>query len=659
MSSRRIARFMALILLVAWIGSACKSTGEIEVPDFGSFGGVTYRMVEQAHDGNHTVPPTNTIVGAPSSRATVDANSTLIVSFETSDVGTRAEPASERWKQLNELLETTKDMAREYERLNAIDIDINDEAAVAKLRTALRDYDRKLLALLTKNLPALIPEGGSFKMKDVLDGTWDGSPESDDPAFANLGRWIEKQLEIEQEQTESIIENADRYQVSVQAFLNPKNGKTSQLHVSKYDTIAQGEYAPIDRYAVRLTDAERAELKMRLEQAELAADAIREVTDKKKRRELQKTIDKLVGNIRNRFDKIAKTLRDGPTAWETELSAAESGLRDFAAAADTPTAAATSATTAADQLASFNATLKKIIEVTEKIDRLDKPVAGSGALFDTLLFGDDSIVSTIEDITVDVTEWPGKLEALLESTEELASVSGSPIVPDELTAFLTRVEKQFPDTFKFIDLAWAKLRVSRSQETGAAALADAKDKLRYHPLESAPDAEIELPRAGLFLGDDVDVRVAFYEDDDEEEPKPGNEVEEVSFRTTTTLTGLHRKIGAKLIFARAYSSEEEDAETWQPNVAAMADWHYYFRDPEGDFETTWNVIDPAIGLHAASLDQADDSVEVGLGLNLSVFEGFLSGGVGWNLSADRDQLYYFVGLDLVELLQAGQGLVSR
>ena len=172
------------------------------------------------------------------------------------------------------------------------------------------------------------------------------------------------------------------------------------------------------------------------------------------------------------------------------------------------------------------------------------------------------------------------------------------------------------------------------------------------PIDQLVPARIELHRAGLTLGDNVTVNVKVRED------RPGVDSEttvpEHSYKTEAVLFGVHRRIGGDLIFARVFGSDQ--ARDWKPNVAARAEWHYQERNPE-KARKVWNFIDPGIGLQLASLDQGSDSVELGMGGNLSLFSGLVIGGYGFNLSTER--MYVFIGINLLDVLNRAQGAVTQ
>jgi hypothetical protein len=62
-----------------------------------------------------------------------------------------------------------------------------------------------------------------------------------------------------------------------------------------------------------------------------------------------------------------------------------------------------------------------------------------------------------------------------------------------------------------------------------------------------------------------------------------------------------------------------------------------------------------MGVHLASLDQGNQDIEFGLGGNVSLFQGLIMGGVGFNLS-NNERPYVFVGLSLLNALQKAKEL---
>ena len=81
-------------------------------------------------------------------------------------------------------------------------------------------------------------------------------------------------------------------------------------------------------------------------------------------------------------------------------------------------------------------------------------------------------------------------------------------------------------------------------------------------------------------------------------------------------------------------------------------WNYH---PDGvnndsqrsSFEQGWRFLDPGIGVAVVALP-VQDKIELGVAAQLSVFNGFISGGVGFDVQADHNRTFWYIGLDLVK-----------
>lgn len=110
--------------------------------------------------------------------------------------------------------------------------------------------------------------------------------------------------------------------------------------------------------------------------------------------------------------------------------------------------------------------------------------------------------------------------------------------------------------------------------------------------------------------------------------------------------GWKAHVRPQLMFYRSTSGTSAER-SYKLNAAGLVEWAYRYAAPDTRWERFVNGWEPAFGLHVASLDQGDSSVEVGLGINLSLGDGLISTGWGYNLS-ERDH-YTFVGGDLFKL----------
>ena len=166
--------------------------------------------------------------------------------------------------------------------------------------------------------------------------------------------------------------------------------------------------------------------------------------------------------------------------------------------------------------------------------------------------------------------------------------------------------------------------------------------LWYDPLVM-PGVRVELDKTTWRVGDRVSLIVRV---------RVAGELGDLfsrGFRVEAGLTGLHPLFGSGLIFARGIKGSE-NARTWKTNVMAQVNWFNSIRAP-GKFGTFWNWLGMGAGLHLASLDMGQDSVEFGLGGNITLWRGLLSVGYGKNLNVSTDVAEYkFVALDLFHVL---------
>jgi hypothetical protein len=208
--------------------------------------------------------------------------------------------------------------------------------------------------------------------------------------------------------------------------------------------------------------------------------------------------------------------------------------------------------------------------------------------------------------------------------------------------------------------------------TGEATTAEKNLKnIRRSLLGFLPDVRIDLARSGVQRGDRVDIALEFHPGADGAKPPGGGAATSAAHDPDTNtdelagLVGFHLSVDdlgwsthvrPQLIFFRS-TSGTSDERSWQANAAGLIDWAYRFRSRHSAWQKFVNDWEPALGIHVASLDQGDSSVEVGTGVNLSMMNGLVSVGWGYNLS-ERDH-YYFLGGDLFKLFDKVKDMATK
>jgi hypothetical protein len=190
-----------------------------------------------------------------------------------------------------------------------------------------------------------------------------------------------------------------------------------------------------------------------------------------------------------------------------------------------------------------------------------------------------------------------------------------------------------------------KVTVKTAEPAGVEPLAVSIELANAQPAAILP-GRVNLRELGAGDGDELVIEVNV-------ERKLNDNGAEIVFHATYHFdiirARLHPEFAANLIFARADHGPDQ---AWAGNFAATVDWRWKLQD------TNWlgdviNWFEPGFGFHVASLDQQENDVlEIGIGPNVSLWGGLLQGGLGYNLNADRDHLYYFIGTDLFKLLQS-------
>lgn len=178
------------------------------------------------------------------------------------------------------------------------------------------------------------------------------------------------------------------------------------------------------------------------------------------------------------------------------------------------------------------------------------------------------------------------------------------------------------------------------------------------PIEDIRDTHMDLRRVQLNPGDEIMLRGILKKDD--------KEVDSTTSSFKVTRFKWYAELSPSVVLVRPDTIEggENDFQ-----FAPALSWlhHYVPRPHEDDWIADMlRTFDPAIGPHSIFLSfdtpQDDDAIQIGLGTTLSIWDKRLQFGAGYNLMADDDddgEIYYFVGTDLIGLLQQITGNPMR
>ena len=96
-----------------------------------------------------------------------------------------------------------------------------------------------------------------------------------------------------------------------------------------------------------------------------------------------------------------------------------------------------------------------------------------------------------------------------------------------------------------------------------------------------------------------------------------------------------------------------DGQNYLLAPALSQTWNYHPDGVDGKdakpsaFEQGWRFLDPGIGVAVVALP-VEDKIELGIAAQISIFNGFISGGYGFDVQADHNRTFWFIGLDLVK-----------
>jgi hypothetical protein len=606
--------------------------------------GVGFSVVEQAHDGTHTVDLARV-------SNDVDANSRLTVSFQV-DATEDLAGAPAEWRALVASINAARRLSDWAAELDALVVDEHNPESVDRGLREVRNYyarQAQFFATVKAEVARLRPD---VDVNQIVTGAAVGSDKPSD-FYGNVTRWIRAELDRLRSEPDQRFAGRERVKVFVQAYHDPTDGERQMLHVTNYDKLPVGDLQPIDRMGLKLTRSERQRLDREIAASRTAARAIDEIQEDGAAF-LRRAGDK-VKQLAKSLGEIVKALNDGP-GWMEQLRGAIARLEAFTSEDQKVQDAARELANSLNQIvASFPAAekIKSARQLTEQIAgsvRADDLVGSLTRIGDLATLYNANLANLVTTWTEQAAKVRNAISQLRSNVEadQLAT-----LLPKELRDLLLQLTVELPATMRFVDFAQQYLVSGRDRRDLGELLAGAREHAIPRTLDNLPDGTVDLRRAGLDLDDHVGLNVRFQQ-------QGGELLEEMQVETRAVLTGFHRRIGGKLIFARA-DTGPGDAQDWKPNVAAVASWHYRFRNVDDDkAKWFWNATDLAWGVHVASLDQADDSAEVGLGINVSLFDDLVTGGFGWNLSSDDGAgEYFFVGIDLLDVLRSAGTLGQR
>lgn len=631
MSARVLTRVATAAAAVGFAGCSGAPTPDREPRLIGN------ELVEQTR-GREVRVPRGTVAAA-------DPRSDLVLRFEQLVPADENAPArTDTTSQLTEALQRAEALLVARERLlqELATANTADDAHLHTLHRASASFGRDVQRLVV-DLGQL-----GFTDAELRATTTDRRP--DEPnGFPALLRLLHARYEREQDDFARWRRLASAHTVTVQARIEPRGKQAKYLHIDGYDHLAVGDMEPQYGGFLGVSRHELASLQRNLRTVENAAGVLRSIDGLADR--LRERIDALRTTLRSGLTQLLQRARSQPASFVPELQQAMQRIVDDAATTAEQKAAARQGLAALQQVAAMATAWQELAAKAEAAltalnqggGRLSDLVGAAGALRQQA----KELLAAGKLLLDGVAKAPDVLSQLRAGL----ATTGVP-VPPELLPFAEALAAEERQLLQLLGTWNALLDAADASAAPIAAGPARIDDAIFLPLQNAPDARIRLGDTDVREGDRVHVEAIYQPKGSEERAQRITETWDVEVERF----GFYPRIGAELIFARA-DTGTADAKSWKANAAAVAELHHRFRDPTALGEL-WNVLDPSFGVHLASLDQGDQNVEFGLGVNASLFAGFVTAGYGWNLAASENGDYWFVGIDLINVLGQAQGLVG-
>ncbi len=458
------------------------------------------------------------------------------------------------------------------------------------------------------------------------------------------------------------------YKLRLEAFLLSSGSDPEALHLAGYDTLAEGRLQPLDRWGIRLQGKDLERFKEMNAEARRIADAGNRYLDGKA--DAEEAFRLLSDSTLEPIFTLAADVTALAREFEFEALARRSQRSDAALKVLSESLQAASTELTEQSLASF---LEAIASLEDELMRSFETKLGLPQLLidvqqvrvmiANLRFDDVPEILLLVDNLVERTKGIAKSgDRFSADARERSMVAFDALVADiedETTARLTALWNNSNAQIEFN--GWVALadRVKGVGDRGEEILEQfqrGSTSLPLVPAEfplpsvidvaliDAPDAEVDLQRSGRRDGDTLRVRATLVDSDTASAPYTRD--------FAVTWLGWHARLDPSVILAKPTSGLQGEAD-FRFSTAVSWLWAYDPRPDEDEwYHEAMRFTDLAIGPHASLLPfNPDKDVEVGLGVTVSLWNGVLQGGVGFNLMAGGD-VYVFVGSSLISLVQA-------
>jgi hypothetical protein len=576
------------------------------------------------------------------------------VSKESEALLKRKEAVLEALKTLSDLVETRRRTIAAYEK--------KDPADFFRAREVSDGIEKGLIGRLTK----LWPPGSEAYPR--LQKAYDR------PHFAKLQEFLSAEvasIDAANRKVEAELKTRGRT-LSLEAFLLSPGKQAVAIHMDGYDAIKQQDLTRHDQFGLDLSAQEReklnahiaanqniAETLERLRNGEIALnEAVRQMIG-----EMSPEIGALAAEAERLHDRLnSKTLTARRNETRRLVDAALAALKKRNAAF------------AENKKAGLEGEGDKLVgEVTKDagdlVGMLEAWIKEAGSLRnDWATAATPAAVNNLIARTVGVAKSfegsRGKLSGLTDRvqarttafiqslTKEAAAEERELLKSAEIVELRENLQDYVRDVQQGAALVTnVVLLLGRTQARDMAEMPSSPSLAFNVPAAELKDTFIDLEATPRQIGDSIVVKATLKDG-----VKPA-ETAEARFRVGRY--GHYAELSPAVVLVKPDRlTGGDDGYRFAPTLSWMHHWAPRPENPSR-WATVFRALDPGIGIHSAftnfSSTTSSDSVQIGIGATLSLWKDRLQIGLGYNLMArsdDEGRRYFFIGSDLIGLLQA-------
>jgi len=586
-----------------------------------------------------------------------EENASGALSKESEAVEKTKKTLTEALKQLTGVIEATTKFLQAYDRRKT-----NPEAFFSARQTR---------------------DGLEAAMRRKLDTLWDHASDTyraydtayDPPRFEKLQAFLHEQLTALEGPNRRIeSELADRKRrLIMEAFLISPGKDAAAIHLDGYDTIKAESLERRDTLGLDLSPLERA----RLEAQVKATEDLARTLERLRRGEatLNETVDRVKGELTPELESLltdAQSLsrRFNKAALTNKKAETEKLLADFLAVLKSSNQNLVEKQEAAARKEEEDLLSKGLVEIEKVRTQVDallnaarnlksSPEKGASGASDvvTLILGARSLPAEFEKLRKDLPGIAKEIEvrvsrfvddAVKDLKENESAVLKSPEA-SKLRANLQQYVQDVQDAQAFVVRTGVVLG-ALGQPSVPEMPATTAGVLEV-PLDKIKDTFIDLEQTPRLVGDGITVRATLKDGD--------NVVDNSVARFRVERFGHYAELSPAVVLAKPRQIAGTDTGfRFAPTLSWLA--HKGPRLEETDWWSNFvRMFDPSLGIHSAFLNfsspTSDSSAQIGLGVTLALWKNRLQFGYGYNLmakSVDEGRYYFFIGSDLIGLLQA-------